>query len=176
MTSLSNILAAGEDAGDLLRLILILGAAGAVAVVRWLGKKASQKQAEQQAAEQALRLQEDLEADRAAQTLRAPMQQRPLRQTQQRHRQKPPTQPIEPVVLQPTEHSLVNAQADMPSTSRHDFYDNADKSGAPGPRAWAVPTMAVDLSNPDTLRQAVIYHELLSPPKALRHESEPWEV
>lgn len=177
MTLLSNILAAGEGVEDLLQLILLVGAAGVIAVVRWLGKLASQKQDEQQAVEQAQRLQENLETDRAPQAVQAPVQQRPPQQAPQRRRRKPPAQPAEPVVLAPIEHRLVNAQADMPSAVHHDFYAYPGRPGALShDDAWAAQPVAVDLSNPDLLRQAVIYHELLSPPKALRDESEPWEV
>jgi hypothetical protein len=201
MTLIPNILAAGEGPEDLFKLILVLGAAGVIAVVRWLGKKASEKQAEQQAAEQARRLQEDLEADKArpdqrstAQMFQDPRQAhqtpyRPIaaqpgatphvpRQAPQRRRRKPPAQPAEPVVLEPApEHRLVEAEVAMPSAVHHDFYAYPGRPGALSHEAaQAARAVTVDLSNPDTLRQAVIYHELLSPPKALRHESEPWEV
>jgi len=202
MTLIPNILAAGEDADRLLQLILLLGAAAVVAVVRWLGKKASEKQAEQQAAEQARRLQEDLEADKArpdprstAQMFQDPRQtyQTPYRpiaaqpavtdqpvlmqQGPRRRRRKPPAQPAEPVVLDPVEHRMVEAEVAMPSAVHHDFYAYPGRPGALSHEAaQAARAVTVDLSNPDTLRQAVIYHELLSPPKALRAESEPWEV
>ena len=202
MTLIPNILAAGEGPGDLLQLILLVGAAGVIAVVRWLGKKASEKQAEQQAAEQARRLQENLEADKAkpaprstAQMFQDPRQtyQTPYRpiaaqpavtdqpvmtpHAPQRRRRKPPAQPAEPVVLEPMEHRMVEAEVAMPSAVHHDFYAYPGRPGALAhAAAQAARAVTVDLSNPDTLRQAVIYHELLSPPKALRHDSEPWEV
>jgi hypothetical protein len=202
MTLIPNILAAGEGADELLQLILIVGAAGAVAVVRWLGKKASEKQAEQQAADQARRLQEALEADKAApapratpRTLQDPRRthQTPYRpiaappavtdqpvlmqQGPRRRRRKPPAQPAEPVVLDPVEHRMVEAEVAMPSAVQHDFYAYPGRPGALAHEAaQAARAVTVDLSNPDTLRQAVIYHELLSPPKALRDDPEPWEI
>ncbi len=207
MTSLPHILAAGENGGDLVQLLLLVGAAGVIAVVRWLGKKASQGQAQQQADEQARRLQEDIEADRdepadlqsAMKMFQSPQQaqQTPYRpitvpppvaaepvttphmphQAQQRRRRKPPAQPASPVVLDPVEHRLVEAEVAMPSAVHHDFYAYPGRPGALGTKA-APPAHAIaaDLSNPDTLRQAVIYHELLSPPKALRLDPEPWEI
>jgi len=207
MTSFPNIL--GEGVEDVIQLIAILGIAGAVAVVRWLGNKLQQKQAEQQAAEQARRLHEDREADRAkpaprpaTQMFQNPPQphQTPYRpiaapppvaaqpemtrqmpqQTQQprRHRRKPPAQPAEPVMLEPvSEHRMVEAEVAMPSAVHHDFYAYPGRPGALGPTAaLAAHAAAVDLSNPGTLAQAMIYHELLSPPKALRHDTEPWEI
>jgi hypothetical protein len=196
MTLIPNILAAGEGVEDLLQLILLVGAAGVIAVVRWLGKKASEKQAEQQAVEQAQRLQESLKADRAGLAPHAPVQnlqtgleapQTPYRsiaapptmqqQAPQRRRRKPPAQSAEPVVLDPIEHRMVEAAVAMPSAVHHDFYAYPGRPGALSHgAALAARAVAVDLSNPDMLRQAVIYHELLSPPKALRDESEPWEV
>jgi len=205
MTSFPNILAAGEGAEGLLQLILVLGAAAVIAVVRWVGKKASEKQAEQQAADQARRLEEDLQADRETQAGRSPMQglqsprqqhrnlYRPIPtqpvvtrrlpeqappQPRPRPRRKPPAQPAEPVVLEPvSEHRMVEAEVAMPSTVHHDFYAYPGRPGALGPgAAQAAQAVAVDLSDPDTLRQAVIYHELLSLPKALRHDPEPWDI
>ena len=72
---------------------------------------------------------------------------------------------------------MVEAEVAMPSAAHHDFYAYPGRPGALSrDAAQAAPAVAVDLSNPDTLRQAVIYHELLSPPKALRHDPEPWEI
>jgi type II secretory pathway pseudopilin PulG len=207
MTSFPSILAAGEGIGELLQLILVLGAAAAIALMKWVGNKVQQRQAEQQAAEQARRLREDLGAGRAAQAPPAPIQSlqspgqprrnpyRPIparqpigtqpvmpqgspQQAQQRRRRKPPAQPAELVVLEPvSEHRLVEAEVAMPSAVHHDFYAYPGRPGALGHEAaQAAPAAAVNLSDPDTLRQAVIYRELLSPPKALRHESEPWEL
>jgi len=81
-------------------------------------------------------------------------------------------------MLEPVpEHHLVEAAVAMPSAVHHDFYAYPGRPGALGTNApLAAQAVAMDLSNPDTLRQAVIYQEVLSPPKALRHESEPWEM
>jgi len=205
MTSFPYILAAGDGAEGLIQLILVLGAAAVIAVVRWLGNKVQQKQAEQQAAEQARRLEEDLQADRETQAGRSPMQglQSPQQQRRNLYRpiptqpvvtqrlpeqappqprprpqRKPPAQQAEPVVLEPaSEHRMVEAEVAMPSAVHRDFYAYPGRPGALGPGAAQVAqAVTVDLSDPDTLRQAVIYHELLSLPKALRHDPEPWDI
>ena len=38
------------------------------------------------------------------------------------------------------------------------------------------PAERVNLSGPAEARRAILYHEILSPPKALRSDAEPWEL
>jgi hypothetical protein len=40
----------------------------------------------------------------------------------------------------------------------------------------AVSPVGIDLANRDELRKAIIYSEILQPPKGLRKSTDPWET
>ena len=39
-----------------------------------------------------------------------------------------------------------------------------------------LPAVEVDLNDPRVLREAMVYHEIFSPPKALRGQREMWDL
>jgi len=170
MTSLANILADGEDIGGLLQLLALAAVVIIAGAAKWLGSKLEKKQAEQQAAEQARRQQEAQEEAHS----RPPRQQAPQARQAQRKTFRATAPP--PIVLEPAEQrGLVEAEVTMQSGSKDETYDWATHKTMPA-AALLTSVGKVDLSNPDTLRQAFIYHELLSPPKALRQEREQWDI
>ena len=64
----------------------------------------------------------------------------------------------------------------MPSTTHQDPYAFRHDPGRPSIVGIPGTSMGVDLSDPDTLRQAIVFRELLGPPKAMRNTPEPWEL
>ena len=173
MTPLANIQAEGDDLGGLLKLLAIVAVGIVIAAAKWLGNKLEKKQAEQQAAEQARR---QLEAKEAPQTS-SPPQQPPYEMPHaSQSRRKPQAAPAPPIMLEPArQHGLVDAGGALPSAVRHDAYLRPVRERM-GAAARPPSAVRVDLSDPDALRQAVIYHELLSPPKALRRDPEQWDI
>jgi len=181
MIPLANIQAEGDDLGGLLQLLVLVAVIIVIGVAKWLGSKLEQKQAEQQAAEQTRR---KLEAGQASQASPPPRQQAgrqeqiyeapyPTPAPQQRRRQ-PQAPP--PIVLEPArQHGLVDAEVALPSAVHHDAYLRSIREATTSAARPASAAM-VDLSSTDALRQAVIYYELLSPPKALRRGPEQWEI
>jgi len=165
MTPLANIQAEGDDLGGLLQLLALVAMVIVIAVAKWLGNKLEQKQSEQQAVEQARRQLEARQAPRAPQPAPQPAFQTP---------QAPPAPPPL-IVLEPArQHGLVEAEVALPSVVHHDAYRRSAHGSMPSAARGPLAAM-VDLSSPDALRQAVIYHELLSPPKALRRDPDPWD-
>lgn len=167
MTSLANILAKGEDIGGLLQLLALAAVVIIAGAAKWLGNKLEKKQAEQQAAEQARRQRQAIEESQP----RPPRQQAPQARRKKLRAPAPP-----PIVLEPAEpHGLVDAEVAMQSGSKEETY-NWVTHKTMSPTALLISAGNVDLSDPDTLRQAIVYHELISLPKALRQEPEQWDV
>ncbi len=170
MTLLSNILADSEGIGGLLQLLALAAVVIVAGAAKWLGNKLEKKQAEQQAAEQARR-QHDAKEDSQARPPRP--QATRARQARREELRAPAPPPILPEPVRP--HGLVEAGVVLPSASQNETYVRPTRKTMPS-AALPISADIVDLSDPDDLRRAVIYHELLSPPKALRRDPEQWDI
>jgi len=204
MNPLANILAQdGEGIGELLYLALFLAVSAILAISNWIKKKAEEKQAaERQRQMEERDITEGAEQEQEEEYTWEPLS----RHAQQEEAEpepepedepeeyyfRPPVPPPMPqgerqqlveeaadrvAVLKPVEdRQLVHAEVTMPSVTHDDPYalpGTARHRGSQGPMG---PSSAMDLSDPDQLRQAIILRELLDSPLAMRQQAAPWEV
>lgn len=185
MIDAPNILADFERIEDLLYIALLLALGAVGAIVSWF-----KKQAEKRHAERLKRRIEDQQKGHAWQEGQptgqgiapaepaeemivleptAPPQDRvpqrpavPPPMTNMRRR-RPAATPAAPVVLPPAETHLANFEVEMPSAGAHEAHSRHVARGR-----------VLNLSDPATLRQAIVLREILDPPIALREPTGQW--
>jgi hypothetical protein len=159
MTASADILTLAEGGGfeQFIGFILL----AVVGIVVSIAKKVAERKAEQQAeakprtfrAARATTNQAATDENGWIEVAPPPARRTPLRRT------------LQDTVGNPHPESL---WADQPGESPH----IRPAEAAPGPERRHV---AVDLSSSQTTQGAMIFHEIFSPPKALRQDADPWE-